>query len=210
MAAEPSRRPAFPGAKGAISSIGCLEQVRGYISAGDRDLVVKTTLDGSLQRTAEAAVGALLKGPGARAGASEAALVVLSPDGAVRAMVGGRDYAKSQFNRATQARRQPGSAFKPFVYLAGLEAGLTPDSMVEDAPVTVAGWSPRNFDKRYHGADDHAPGPGPFGQHGGGAHRPQGRDRARRGGGAPPRHWRPPDGQPRVWRLAPPRSACSN
>ena len=128
-----------------------LEQVRGYISAGDRDLVVKTTLDGSLQRTAEAAVGALLKGPGARAGASEAALVVLSPDGAVRAMVGGRDYAKSQFNRATQARRQPGSAFKPFVYLAGLEAGLTPDSMVEDAPVTVAGWSPRNFDKRYHG-----------------------------------------------------------
>ena len=128
-----------------------LEQVRGYISAGDRDLVVKTTLDGSLQRTAEAAVGALLKGPGARAGVSEAALVVLSPDGAVRAMVGGRDYAKSQFNRATQARRQPGSAFKPFVYLAGLEAGLTPDSMVEDAPVTVAGWSPRNFDKRYHG-----------------------------------------------------------
>ena len=128
-----------------------LEQVRGYISAGDRDLVVKTTLDGSLQRTAEAAVGALLEGPGARVGATEAALVVLSPDGAVRAMVGGRDYAKSQFNRATQARRQPGSAFKPFVYLAGLEAGLTPDTMVDDAPVTVAGWSPRNFDKRYQG-----------------------------------------------------------
>ena len=66
-------------------------------------------------------------------------------------MVGGHNYAKSQFNRATQARRQPGSAFKPFVYLAGLEAGLTPDSMVEDAPVTVAGWSPKNFDKRYQG-----------------------------------------------------------
>ncbi|MDP6572877.1 MAG: PBP1A family penicillin-binding protein [Rhodospirillales bacterium] len=128
-----------------------LEQVSGYISAGDRDLVVKTTLDGPLQRTAEAAVGALLEGPGTRAGAAEAALVVLSPDGAVRAMVGGRDYATSQFNRATQARRQPGSAFKPFVYLAGLEAGLTPDSIIEDAPVTMAGWSPRNFDKRYRG-----------------------------------------------------------
>ena len=129
-----------------------LEQVSGYISAGDRDLVVKTTLDGRLQRTAEAAVGALLEGAGARAGAAEAALVVLSPDGAVRAMVGGRDYATSQFNRATQARRQPGSAFKPFVYLAGLEAGLTPDSIIEDAPVTMAGWSPRNFDKRFRGS----------------------------------------------------------
>jgi len=82
---------------------------------------------------------------------TQAALVAMSPNGAVRAMVGGRNYAKSQFNRATQARRQPGSAFKPLVYLAGLEAGLSPQSILADAPVTIDGWSPKNFDGKYAG-----------------------------------------------------------
>jgi penicillin-binding protein 1A len=77
--------------------------------------------------------------------------VAFSLDGAVVAMVGGRDYARSQFNRATQALRQPGSAFKPVVYLAGLEAGLMPDSTIIDRPVTVAGWRPRNFDGAHAG-----------------------------------------------------------
>ncbi len=126
-------------------------QVQSYIGGGDSDLIVATTLDRRLQRIAEAKVVAALKGPGARLGARQAALVAMTPDGAVRAMVGGRNYASSQFNRATQALRQPGSAFKPLVYLAGLEAGLNPESMLLDAPVTIEGWSPKNYDERYRG-----------------------------------------------------------
>jgi penicillin-binding protein 1A len=81
----------------------------------------------------------------------QGALVALAPSGAIRAMVGGRNYASSQFNRATQALRQPGSAFKLFVYLAGLEAGMTPNAPVLDQPVTVDGWRPRNYDGKYRG-----------------------------------------------------------
>jgi penicillin-binding protein 1A len=81
----------------------------------------------------------------------EAAAVILDREGAVRAMIGGRDYTKSQFNRATQARRQPGSAFKPFVYLAGLERGETADDLVLDAPIEVGAWSPGNYKDKYYG-----------------------------------------------------------
>ncbi len=122
-----------------------LDQVSDYVNAGDRDLVVVTTLDARLQRRAEGLVAAMVAGP-------EAAVVAMAPGGAVRAMVGGRSYPASQFNRATQARRQPGSAFKPVVYLAGLEAGLTPSTVMVDGPVTVGGWSPSNFSGRYDGA----------------------------------------------------------
>jgi penicillin-binding protein 1A len=78
-------------------------------------------------------------------------LVALEPDGAVRALVGGRSYADSQFNRAVTARRQPGSAFKPFVFLTALELGLTPDAVRVDAPVRLKGWSPENYSRRYSG-----------------------------------------------------------
>ena len=128
-----------------------LEQVPAFVSPGDRDLVVVTTLDSRLQRAAEAAVLGALDGPGKALEASQGALVALAHDGAVRAMVGGRDYRASQFNRATQARRQPGSAFKPIVYVAGLEAGLRPHSRLIDAPLTIEGWSPRNFKRRHRG-----------------------------------------------------------
>ncbi len=128
-----------------------LDQVSGYVGPGAGDIVVVTTLDARLQRAAEEAVAWALAGDGARRGVGQAALVALAPDGAVRAMVGGRDYGASQFNRATQALRQPGSAFKLFVYLAALEAGLSPDDVVEDAPLTIGGWSPRNYDDRYAG-----------------------------------------------------------
>ena len=128
-----------------------LDQVSSYVSPGDRDLTVVTTLDRRLQRLAETRLGEALAGPGAGAGVAEAALVAMAPGGAVRAMVGGRDYQASQFNRATQSLRQPGSAFKPFVYLAGLEAGLTPDARIADAPVAVGTWRPRNFGARYRG-----------------------------------------------------------
>lgn len=128
-----------------------LERVPDFVSAGDKDLIVTTTLDPQLQRIAEKEVAEVLSGPGAKAAVSQAALVAMTPGGAVRVMVGGRDYRRSQFNRAVQAFRQPGSAFKPFVYLAGLEAGLTPEDRVVDAPLSIGGWRPRNFNGRYGG-----------------------------------------------------------
>jgi penicillin-binding protein 1A len=106
---------------------------------------VWTTLDPNLQRAAHAAINA-----NAPRGA-QGALVSLDRDGAVRALIGGRDYSSSNYNRATQATRQPGSAFKLFVYLAALESGYTPVTSVNDAPVTIAGWSPRNDSGRYSG-----------------------------------------------------------
>ena len=81
----------------------------------------------------------------------QAALVALAPDGAVLALVGGRDYAQSQFNRAVQAHRQPGSLFKIFVYLAAFNAGYTPESIVVDQPVTIGDWEPKNFEGGYQG-----------------------------------------------------------
>jgi len=107
---------------------------------------VPTTLGADLQRLAVRAVA------NARIGDAQAALVAMRPDGRVVAMVGGRNYGKSPFNRATQARRQPGSAFKLFVYLAALRAGYTPDSMIEDKPITLNGWSPGNNDGVYRGS----------------------------------------------------------
>jgi penicillin-binding protein 1A len=100
---------------------------------------------------AEAAIGDVLTRYGAKDAVSQGALVALAPDGAVRAMVGGRDYAQSQFNRATQAQRQPGSAFKPFVYLAGLEAGLRPTDRMVDTPIRIGNWEPHNYLDRYKG-----------------------------------------------------------
>jgi penicillin-binding protein 1A len=118
---------------------------------GKRDLLVQTTLDPKLQAAAEATLAETLRKEGPKADASQAALVAMSPDGAVRAMVGGRDYGDSQFNRATQALRQPGSAFKPFVYAAALEAGLTPSSRVVDTPIRIGDWAPKNYTGRYLG-----------------------------------------------------------
>ncbi len=128
-----------------------LDQSRGYVGAARGDLVVRTTLDIRLQRRAARAARRLLAGPGRKRGVGQVAIVVLGTDGAIRAMVGGVDYGKSQFNRAAQALRQPGSAFKPFVYLAGLEAGLTPASVILDAPVRVGNFRPKNYAGRYHG-----------------------------------------------------------
>jgi penicillin-binding protein 1A len=106
---------------------------------------VSTTLDRRIQRAAERAVGR------AALGGAQVALVAMRPDGRVVAMIGGRSYKASSFNRATQARRQPGSTFKLFVYLAALRAGLNPDDRVDDSPVTIDGWSPANSDRRYRG-----------------------------------------------------------
>ena len=116
------------------------------------DLVVRTTLDPSLQHAAEQVVRRWLGREGKRRHVGEAALVALSPDGAVRALVGGTDYGKSQFNRVTEARRQPGSLFKIFVYLTAFNAGFTPDSVLVDKPVQIGNWEPRNYGHIYRGA----------------------------------------------------------
>lgn len=115
-----------------------------------QDIIVSTTLDLNLQRAAERHVDAILAKQDNK-DVSEAALVTLAGDGAVRAMVGGRDYRVSQYNRATQAMRQPGSAFKPIVYLAAIEQGLSPNDIIPDAPITLGHWSPENFDGKYRG-----------------------------------------------------------
>ena len=127
------------------------EQLSDFAGAGNRDLTVTTTLDPVLQAEAEAAIAETIARDGPKAAVSQGALVAMSPDGAVRAMVGGRDYSGSQFNRATQAQRQPGSAFKPFVYLAGLEAGLRPSDQFVDAPIRIGNWQPRDYTGRYQG-----------------------------------------------------------
>ncbi len=116
------------------------------------DAVLRATLDGRLQATVEARVEALLNGPGKRAGAGQAAVVVLDADsGAVRALVGGRNYGAGAYDRATIARRQPGSSFKAFVWLAALEHGMRPDDTVLDAPLNIGGWSPQDFEPGWRG-----------------------------------------------------------
>jgi penicillin-binding protein 1A len=127
------------------------DQVRDFAGTADRDLTVRTTLDPRLQAAAEAAISDTLARHGQKMAVSQGALVAMAPDGAVRAMVGGRDYNQSQFNRATQAQRQPGSSFKPFVYLAGLEAGLQPGDHFIDAPIRIGNWQPHNYLDRYQG-----------------------------------------------------------
>ncbi|AKI02833.1 penicillin-binding protein, 1A family [Hoeflea sp. IMCC20628] len=115
------------------------------------DLVVDTTIDFNLQHEAEKALRAALEENGAKLNVSQGALVSIDGTGAVRALIGGREYATSQFDRATDALRQPGSAFKPFVYTAALEQGRTPLSVRNDAPVKIGKWTPENYDNKYRG-----------------------------------------------------------
>ncbi|HVX98392.1 MAG TPA: transglycosylase domain-containing protein [Pseudorhodoplanes sp.] len=117
----------------------------------EEDIVVQTSIDPALQAAAETIMLDELTKKGDRFSVGQGALVAMSPDGAVRAMIGGRDYAASQFNRAVSAKRQPGSAFKPFVYLTAIERGLTPDTIREDKPISVKGWRPENYTHEYFG-----------------------------------------------------------
>ena len=120
--------------------------------ANDRIVTVRTSLDPGLQRQAERSVLESLRQHGERYRVREGAVAVVVPEtGAVRAMVGGRDYGESQFNRAVDAVRQPGSSFKPFVYIAAFMNGYSPASVVPDAPISIGGWSPRNYSRGYAG-----------------------------------------------------------
>jgi penicillin-binding protein 1A len=128
-----------------------MDVINDLIGHVDRDIVVETTIDPALQAAAEKALDDVLAQKGAKYAVTQGALVAMTPEGAVRALVGGRNYAESQFNRAIAAKRQPGSAFKPFVYLTALQRGLTPDTVREDKPIELKGWRPENYERQYYG-----------------------------------------------------------
>ncbi len=129
-----------------------LDRMPDALGGGNGEFIVDTTIDRDLQRHASSVVAEAIAEEGVALEASQAAVVVLDTSGGVRALVGGRSYAESQFNRAVKAMRQPGSAFKPFVYLAALEKGYTPDSVAYDLPFNLEGWSPKNDNGRFGGA----------------------------------------------------------
>ncbi|WP_342164883.1 PBP1A family penicillin-binding protein [Methylobacterium sp. SD21] len=130
-------------------------QVKAMADSGkirDRVLTVKTPLDLAVQKRADEVVADILRKSGDAYDVDEAAMVILDPDGALRAMVGGADYGESQFNRATDAMRQPGSSFKPYVYAAALASGqFKPDTTVVDSPVCIGNWCPQNYGRSYSG-----------------------------------------------------------
>ncbi|KJS10091.1 MAG: penicillin-binding protein [Hoeflea sp. BRH_c9] len=140
----------WTGAENYVADLVML-QLPDLVGAITEDLVVDTTIDFNLQREAEKALRATLNESGAKFNVSQGALVSIDGTGAVRALIGGREYATSQFDRATDALRQPGSAFKPFVYTAALEQGRTPLSVRNDAPVRIGKWTPENYDGKYRG-----------------------------------------------------------
>ena len=129
-----------------------LDRMPEALGGGNGEIIVDTTIDRNLQRHASAVVAEAIRREGQELDVDQAAVTVLDLSGGVRAMVGGRSYAESQFNRAVKAMRQPGSAFKPIVYLAALEKGYTPDSVAYDLPFNLDGWSPKNDNGRFSGA----------------------------------------------------------
>lgn len=128
-----------------------VEELPGLIGEVRSDVIVDTTIDLQLQKHAEDSIRRLITERGKKLNVSQGALVSIDNTGAVRAMVGGADYATSQFDRASEARRQPGSAFKPFVFLAALEQGRTPQSVRNDAPIRIGKWTPENYQGKYFG-----------------------------------------------------------
>jgi penicillin-binding protein 1A len=128
-----------------------MEELPELIGEVRSDVVVDTTVDLGLQKLGEASIRDLISENGDKLKVSQGALVSIDGTGAVRALVGGYDYANSQFDRASEARRQPGSTFKPFVYLSALEAGFTPDSVRNDAPIRIGKWTPGNYNGKYYG-----------------------------------------------------------
>lgn len=146
----PRRKPGA-GGDGHYFADWIVDQVNALLENAPQDIVVMTTIDLKMQRVAERKLDGILAAESVAKKVSEAALISMTHDGAVRTMVGGRDYGESQFNRATQAMRQPGSAFKPVIYLAALRQGLSPDDVFEDAPIKIGQWAPSNYDDQYRG-----------------------------------------------------------
>ncbi|UUP18904.1 transglycosylase domain-containing protein [Nitratireductor thuwali] len=131
------------------------EEVKRIVPRGaTHSLIARTTIDPDLQHAVEESLEFHLRQHGKDYDVEEGAVVVLETNGAVRAIVGGRDYGQSQFNRATRAERQPGSSFKPYVYAAAMEAGFTPSSVISDAPISWGNWTPQNYTRGYAGRVD--------------------------------------------------------
>ena len=128
-----------------------MQELPKFIGNVKGDIVVDTTIDLNLEKVGQNAIHDLIEKDGKKRRVSQGALVSIDGSGAIRAMIGGYDYAESQYDRATDAMRQPGSAFKPFVYLAALEAGRTPGSIRNDAPVKIGNWTPDNYGGEYFG-----------------------------------------------------------
>jgi len=128
-----------------------MDAINELVGRIEEDVIVETTIDGTMQAAAEKALVEELTQKGVKYDVEQGALVSMTPDGAVRALIGGVNYAESQFNRAISAKRQPGSAFKPFVFLTALERGLTPDTIRDDKPISVKGWRPENYTREYFG-----------------------------------------------------------
>lgn len=128
-----------------------MEHLDEYVGRVDDDIEIITTLDANLQKEAEEVLEAMVKEEGPKGNFSQAALISMSPDGAIRAMVGGTNYRESQFNRVTQARRQPGSSFKLFPYLAALERGGNPNDIWVDEPIAIGKWKPDNYGHKFYG-----------------------------------------------------------
>src|SRR5262245_18740926 len=151
--AQPARavKPAGAGSVNYVADwiMDVLDDLVGRV---EQDLVVETSIDPLLQAAAEKALVDELALKGQKFDVAQGAIVAVTPSGAVRALVGGKNYAESQFNRAVAAKRQPGSAFKPFVYLTAVERGLTPDTVREDRPINVEGWQPENYGHENFGA----------------------------------------------------------
>ncbi|ESX07915.1 penicillin-binding protein [Mesorhizobium sp. M0179] len=151
MSAPATRAPSYwTGSENYVADT-IMEELPDLIGDVRSDIVVDTTVDLNLQKLAEQSIRRLIDESGKKLNVSQGALVSIDNSGAVRAMVGGYDYSTSQFDRASEARRQPGSAFKPFVYMAALEAGRTPDSVRNDAPIRIGKWTPDNYGGKYFG-----------------------------------------------------------
>ncbi len=142
-----------PSAGGSVNYVAdwVMDAVNELIGRYEQDIVVETTIDPALQAAAEKSLVDVLSQKGEKFDVGQGALVAMTPQGAVRALVGGKSYAESQFNRAIAAKRQPGSSFKPFVYLTALERGLTPDTVRDDKPIELKGWKPENYGHEYYG-----------------------------------------------------------
>jgi penicillin-binding protein 1A len=152
MAMEPGKAKRYWSGSEHYAADMVMAQLPALIGEMRSDVIVSTTIDLDLQRKAGEVVSRAIAERGERNNVSQGALVAIDGTGAIRALVGGRNYSESQFNRAVDARRQPGSAFKPFVYLAALEAGRTPETVRQDVPVRFGKWTPENYDREYRGA----------------------------------------------------------
>jgi penicillin-binding protein 1A len=151
MSAPANRSPSYwTGSENYVADT-VMEELPDLIGEVQSDIIVDTTIDLTLQHLAEQSIRRLIDENGNKLDVSQGALVSIDNSGAVRAMVGGYDYSTSQFDRASEARRQPGSAFKPFVYMAALESGRTPDSVRNDAPIRIGKWKPENYSGKYYG-----------------------------------------------------------